>query len=179
MMRGGSSTARCQECGNQSKKDCGYMRCRTCCKSRGFQCATHVKSTWIPLSLRRPRQQQFFQHSQLHNDDHQLQTQSTIPNPKRTKPFNLTSNTSSSGMQNGDQFPAEATMKATFKCVRMMSSTDDVVNQCAYQTSVNIGGHVFKGVLYDQGPDNDHHQDQDHDHQRNQTACYSTVADPW
>lgn len=27
--------------------------------------------------------------------------------------------------------------------------------QYAYQTSVNIGGHVFKGILYDQGPD--HH----------------------
>ena len=23
----------------------------------------------------------------------------------------------------------------------------------AYQTAVNIGGHVFKGILYDQGPD--------------------------
>lgn len=29
---------------------------------------------------------------------------------------------------------------------------DNVVDQLAYQTSVNIGGHIFKGVLYDQGP---------------------------
>lgn len=44
---------------------------------------------------------------------------------------------------------------ATFHCVRV-SSVDDGVDQYAYQTSVNIGGHVFKGILYDQGPD--HHQ---------------------
>lgn len=25
--------------------------------------------------------------------------------------------------------------------------------QYAYQTAVNIAGHIFKGILYDQGPD--------------------------
>lgn len=30
---------------------------------------------------------------------------------------------------------------------------DDTVNEIAYQTSVNIGGHVFSGLLYDQGPE--------------------------
>ncbi|RYR10842.1 hypothetical protein Ahy_B05g079316 [Arachis hypogaea] len=34
------------------------MRCRTCCKSRGFDCQTHVKSTSVPASKRRERQQQ-------------------------------------------------------------------------------------------------------------------------
>lgn len=53
---GGSS--RCQDCGNQAKKDCEHFRCRTCCKSRGFQCQTHVSSTWIPVSRRRQRHQQ-------------------------------------------------------------------------------------------------------------------------
>lgn len=48
----------CQDCGNQAKKDCAYLRCRTCCKSRGFQCQTHVKSTWVPAAKRRERQQQ-------------------------------------------------------------------------------------------------------------------------
>ncbi|XP_074587403.1 uncharacterized protein LOC141843247 isoform X4 [Curcuma longa] len=48
----------CQDCGNQAKKDCSHLRCRTCCKSRGFQCSTHVKSTWVPASKRRERQQQ-------------------------------------------------------------------------------------------------------------------------
>lgn len=48
----------CQDCGNQAKKDCPHMRCRTCCKSRGFDCQTHVKSTWVPAAKRRERQQQ-------------------------------------------------------------------------------------------------------------------------
>ncbi|GER32041.1 lateral root primordium family protein [Striga asiatica] len=46
----------CQDCGNQAKKDCVHMRCRTCCKSRGFPCPTHVKSTWVPAAKRRERQ---------------------------------------------------------------------------------------------------------------------------
>ena len=34
-----------------------------------------------------------------------------------------------------------------------MSSFEDADDQYAYQTAVNIGGHVFKGILYDQGPE--------------------------
>ena len=34
------------------------MRCRTCCRSRGLSCPTHVKSTWVPAAKRRERQQQ-------------------------------------------------------------------------------------------------------------------------
>ena len=30
---------------------------------------------------------------------------------------------------------------------------DDAEDEFAYQTAVNIGGHVFKGILYDQGPE--------------------------
>lgn len=48
----------CQDCGNQAKKDCPHVRCRTCCKSRGFDCQTHLKSTWVPAAKRRERQQQ-------------------------------------------------------------------------------------------------------------------------
>lgn len=56
---GGSSSSgntTCQDCGNQAKKDCSHRRCRTCCKSRGYDCATHVKSTWVPAARRRERQ---------------------------------------------------------------------------------------------------------------------------
>jgi LRP1 type putative zinc finger protein len=53
----GGGGSRCQDCGNQAKKECVYMRCRTCCKNKGFQCPTHVKSTWVPLYRRRQRQQ--------------------------------------------------------------------------------------------------------------------------
>ncbi|KAJ6826668.1 protein LATERAL ROOT PRIMORDIUM 1 [Iris pallida] len=52
----GSGTATCQDCGNQAKKDCSHRRCRTCCKSRGYDCTTHVKSTWVPAARRRERQ---------------------------------------------------------------------------------------------------------------------------
>ncbi|KAF3784430.1 LATERAL ROOT PRIMORDIUM 1 protein [Nymphaea thermarum] len=54
---GSSGGTTCQDCGNQAKKDCSHRRCRTCCKSRGFECSTHVKSTWVPAARRRERQQ--------------------------------------------------------------------------------------------------------------------------
>jgi len=31
---------------------------------------------------------------------------------------------------------------------------EDADDRYAYQTAVNIGGHVFKGILYDYGPEN-------------------------
>lgn len=65
---GGSGGPSCQDCGNQAKKDCAHMRCRTCCKSRGLECPTHVKSTWVPAAKRRERQQQLA-------SGHQPQTQ--------------------------------------------------------------------------------------------------------
>lgn len=43
----------CRDCGNRAKKECLFERCRTCCKSRGYNCVTHVKSTWIPSSATR------------------------------------------------------------------------------------------------------------------------------
>lgn len=49
-------------------------------------------------------------------------------------------------------FPAVVSSPAEFKCVRV-SSVDDADERYAYQTAVNIGGHVFKGILYDFGPE--------------------------
>ncbi|XP_038690946.1 protein LATERAL ROOT PRIMORDIUM 1-like [Tripterygium wilfordii] len=51
------SLGTCTDCGNKSKKECKYRRSRTCCKSRGYDCSTHVKSTWVPASRRRERHQ--------------------------------------------------------------------------------------------------------------------------
>ncbi|KAK4401499.1 protein SHORT INTERNODES [Sesamum angolense] len=56
-------------------------------------------------------------------------------------------------LEEGD-FPGEVSFPAVFRCVRV-SSMDNVVDQYAYQTSVSIGGHVFTGILYDQGPEAD------------------------
>ncbi|GAB2282794.1 Protein SHI RELATED SEQUENCE 1 [Dionaea muscipula] len=160
---GGTGGVSCQDCGNQAKKDCVHMRCRTCCKSRGFQCSTHVKSTWVPAAKRRERQQQLaaLQRQQLHDQrDHNTN--------KRQRPdhnnnhHNPNSNSSSlnictrlttlpQGMEVGD-FPSEVSSQAMFRCVRV-SSMEDAEDHYAYQTAVSIGGHVFKGILYDQGPD--------------------------
>lgn len=49
-------------------------------------------------------------------------------------------------------FPSELTTPANFRCVRV-SSIDESDDQFAYQAAVNIGGHLFKGILYDQGPE--------------------------
>ena len=53
------------------------------------------------------------------------------------------------GLELGN-FPSEVTATTLFRCVRV-SSIDDADDQYAYQTAVNIGGHLFKGYLYDQG----------------------------
>ncbi|CAH9087105.1 unnamed protein product [Cuscuta epithymum] len=152
----------CQDCGNQAKKDCSHMRCRTCCRSRGYQCHTHVKSTWVPAARRRERQQQ----QQLSSSSAASQSQETplqlhggretTPKRQREDPNASTLACSRlpsaiSGLEMGN-FPAKVSLYAAFHCVRMRS-VDDSEDQCAYRTSVNIGGHVFKGILYDQGPE--------------------------
>ncbi|KAH7519967.1 hypothetical protein FEM48_Zijuj08G0093600 [Ziziphus jujuba var. spinosa] len=168
MMRSGGGGVSCQDCGNQAKKDCAHMRCRTCCKSRGFDCQTHVKSTWVPASKRRERQQQLLalqqqqQQQQHHHQQHQLELRGgggAGDNPKRLREnpnassslacTRLPSNTS--GLELGN-FPTELSSPAVFRCIRVSSIEDDE-DQYAYQTAVNIGGHVFKGILYDQGPE--------------------------
>ncbi|XP_071733209.1 protein SHORT INTERNODES-like [Rutidosis leptorrhynchoides] len=178
----------CQDCGNQAKKDCQHMRCRTCCKSRGFQCQTHVKSTWVPAAKRRERQQQLQSLSQQ-PQQHQQQQQQNLgsnqqlslmmrgdQNPKRLSEDHqlITTTTggggggmalnlpvthhhhhhqhhhnSSAGFEVGN-FPAEVSSPAVFRCVRV-SAMNEAEEQLAYQTAVNIGGHLFKGILYDHG----------------------------
>lgn len=54
------------------------------------------------------------------------------------------------------QFPNEVNSPAVFRCVRV-SAMDEAEETLAYQTAVNIGGHVFKGILYDQGPESRYH----------------------
>lgn len=53
------------------------------------------------------------------------------------------------GLELGN-FPSEVSAEAVFRCVRV-SAIEDAEDQYAYQTAVNISGHVFKGILYDQG----------------------------
>ncbi|XP_061340568.1 protein SHI RELATED SEQUENCE 3 [Gastrolobium bilobum] len=122
--------SKCEDCGNQAKKDCAYSRCRTCCKNKGFQCKTHIRSTWIPVDRRRQR----------------LEQPSPTTNPHQSHKHNPYSSLEEF------KFPAAMNSMTVFNCVQVRSM-DDSVNEMAYQTSVNIGGHVFSGVLYDQGPE--------------------------
>ncbi|KAL1820791.1 hypothetical protein ACET3Z_015660 [Daucus carota] len=159
-------TINCQDCGNQAKKDCMHMRCRTCCKSRGFQCQTHVKSTWVPAAKRREKQQQLLlggslQHQQSYQQQNQqlslIRGESTTPKRPRENPLACTRlPTHTSGLEVG-HFPAEVNSPAVFRCVKV-SAMDEADEQFAYQTAVNIGGHVFKGLLYDQGAENSSHR---------------------
>ncbi|KAF8410526.1 hypothetical protein HHK36_003057 [Tetracentron sinense] len=149
---GGGGSINCQDCGNQAKKDCVHMRCRTCCKSREFQCPTHIKSTWVPASRRRERQQQLAniqqqQQQPLRGENIKRQRENpTAPSLACTR-LPITT----SGLEVGE-FPPEVSYPAVFRCVRV-SAMDNADDQYAYQTAVNIGGHVFKGILYDQGPE--------------------------
>ncbi|KAJ0962198.1 hypothetical protein J5N97_030026 [Dioscorea zingiberensis] len=133
-----SSGMSCQDCGNQAKKDCAHSRCRTCCKSRGFPCPTHVKSTWVPASKRRDR---------AHPPPSTAE-----PSKRHRELLPITTTTSGEGIETTRSFPAEVSSPAVFRCVRV-SPMDDAEDEFAYQTAVHIGGHVFKGILYDQGPD--------------------------
>jgi LRP1 type putative zinc finger protein len=55
-------------------------------------------------------------------------------------------------MMAADRFPREVSSEAVFRCVRL-GPVDEGDAEVAYQTTVSIGGHVFKGILHDVGPD--------------------------
>ncbi|XP_063936979.1 protein EXPRESSION OF TERPENOIDS 1 isoform X2 [Daucus carota subsp. sativus] len=183
---GGGGSISCQDCGNQAKKDCTHMRCRTCCKSRGFHCQTHVKSTWVPAAKRRERLQQLAalhrrREQQDQEDDNVFHYQTLQIPPKRLKDTYATAiPIASSGLELAN-FPAEVESSAVFRCVRV-SSVGNSDNQYAYQTSVNIGGHLFRGILYDQGLEISHrHQLPGRDQQVNnliRNASSSPGAEP-
>ncbi|WOL19139.1 hypothetical protein Cni_G27936 [Canna indica] len=171
---GGSSGGgiSCQDCGNQAKKDCAHLRCRTCCKSRGFQCSTHVRSTWVPAAKRRERQQQLTAAAaaKRHDDERRRRGDGegsgggsgsgSGESGKRPREITATATTSTygGGGLDPENFPQEVSAEAMFRCVRV-SPVDEADDEYAYQTTVSIAGHVFKGILYDHGADADaeHH----------------------
>ncbi|KAK9059132.1 hypothetical protein SSX86_021751 [Deinandra increscens subsp. villosa] len=153
------STTTCQDCGNQAKKDCNHRRCRTCCKSRGFDCATHVKSTWIPASRRRERQLVTTAAGSSASTSGSKKPRLASRTPSNTSTSNTTPSrsfaTSSSHHRHQDvnfmrSLPSQVRAPAVFKCVRV-TAVEDGDDEYAYQACVTISGHVFKGFLYDQG----------------------------
>ncbi|XP_028074575.1 protein LATERAL ROOT PRIMORDIUM 1-like [Camellia sinensis] len=166
---GGSVVATCEECGNQSKKDCSHKRCRTCCKSRGFDCATHVKSTWIPAVRRRERYHltaatggpcgstsSAAKKARLVAASQTTTTTTTTSHTSasnNTPPRSFDTSSSHKGASFKEGLPGKVRAPAVFKCVRVTAVEDGGGgdNEYAYQGVVKIGGHVFKGFLYDHG----------------------------
>ncbi|XP_051189021.1 protein SHORT INTERNODES 1 [Lolium perenne] len=151
LIAGGAS---CQDCGNQAKKDCTHQRCRTCCKSRGFACATHVKSTWVPASKRRERQQQLSALASAVATAGGAGPSRDLTKRPRARIANTTTSSGDQQMVTvAERFPREVSSEAVFRCVRL-GPMDQAEAELAYQTTVSIGGHVFKGILHDVGPSN-------------------------
>ncbi|XP_058107825.1 protein LATERAL ROOT PRIMORDIUM 1 [Magnolia sinica] len=161
----GIGTTTCQDCGNQAKKDCSHRRCRTCCKSRGFDCSTHVKSTWVPAARRRERQLSAATAaaaavgstaSTSAVKKPRLISSQTLTSASHTSTSNTTPprsfDTSSSHQDASfrENLPGHVRAPAVFKCVRV-TAVDNGEDEYAYQAVVKIGGHIFKGFLYDQG----------------------------
>ncbi|KAK8655181.1 hypothetical protein V6N13_107771 [Hibiscus sabdariffa] len=157
---GSSSGTTCQDCGNQAKKDCTHRRCRTCCKSRGFDCPTHVKSTWLPAARRRERQLMAAAATTGGAGSSVSVSRAKklrlVNSQTTTTPHTSTSSTTprsfdtSSSHHDPGSLPGQVRAPAAFKCVRV-TAMEDGEDEHAYQAVVRIGGRVFKGFLYDQG----------------------------
>ncbi|BBN06240.1 protein MpSHI [Marchantia polymorpha subsp. ruderalis] len=153
----------CLECGNQAKKDCLHQRCRTCCKSRGLSCPTHIKSTWVPAAKRRERQAAEAAAAAAGQPRPKSKRARSLALSVPANPTTSHTNTSAgtsprgsdinSGQPGRGPLPSELRTQALFKCVRV-TGVEDGDHEFAYQATVKIGGHIFKGVLYDQGMDN-------------------------
>ncbi|XP_027187992.1 protein LATERAL ROOT PRIMORDIUM 1 isoform X2 [Cicer arietinum] len=164
----GGGTTTCQDCGNQAKKDCTNRRCRTCCKSRGFDCPTHVKSTWVPAARRRERLATAATTTVVAGGSsgstsgakkprliasQQTTTTSHTSTSNTTPPRSFDTGSSHQDASFKESMPGQVRAPAVFKCVRV-TSVDDGKDEYAYQAVVKIGGHVFKGFLYDHGVEN-------------------------
>ncbi|CAH9115504.1 unnamed protein product [Cuscuta epithymum] len=155
-----AAAATCQDCGNQAKKDCIHQRCRTCCKNRGLPCSTHVKSTWVPAARRRERH--LYSNSAVTASCSQSAS-SGAKKPRlvlgnqsqtsHTSTSNNTAATATTGDSGGGSMPKQVTAPAEFRCVRVSPMDGGEDDEYAFQAVVRIGGHVFKGFLYDQGLD--------------------------
>ncbi|KAJ8770948.1 hypothetical protein K2173_022120 [Erythroxylum novogranatense] len=158
-----SGPTTCQDCGNQAKKDCSHRRCRTCCNSRGFDCSTHLKSTWVPAARRRERQLMTADGvgggAGSSASTFGVKKPRLINSQTTTTSHTSTSNTTPRSFDTGsshqdasfkENLPGQVRETAVFKCVRV-TAVDDGEDEIAYQGVVKIGGHVFKGFLYDQG----------------------------
>lgn len=166
----GSEYRVCQDCGNRAKKDCVFRRCRTCCKGRGYDCSTHLKSTWIPSTRRREREVEMLvggggggggdgegcsgvkrQKGLLGSSQNAAATShSSNSNGTTPKSFATSSCHQDAGFKEG--LPGQVHAPAVFRCHRV-TAIGNGEDEFAYLATVHISGHVFKGFLYDHGVD--------------------------
>ncbi|KAL0538522.1 hypothetical protein IC582_022669 [Cucumis melo] len=170
---GDGSMAVCRDCGNRAKKECEYRRCRTCCKGRGNHCSTHVKSTWVPAARRRERQMLVVMDGVATASGDGGSSGSSSAGAKRprvlipsqsaaaaaaastsnaTTPRSFETTSSHQDASFKKSLPGHVRAPAVFRCHRVTAISSGE-GELAYQATVNIGGHVFKGFLYDQGAD--------------------------
>ncbi|KAK8661982.1 hypothetical protein V6N13_091570 [Hibiscus sabdariffa] len=153
----------CRDCGNRAKKECRYSRCRTCCKSRGYDCATHVKSTWVPAAKKKERKVVVAIGEEDGGGNGGGSSGSSSCGGKRQRVLNFTPNTASKSLnfeaatshqdsRFKESLPGQVRAPAVFRCIQVTAISDGE-SEVAYQATVNISGHVFKGFLYDHGVD--------------------------
>ncbi|CAL4893320.1 unnamed protein product [Urochloa decumbens] len=170
-----SAAATCHDCGNQAKKGCKHSRCRTCCNSRGFECETHVRSTWVPAARRRERLQLGGGASPpppapppapaakkprlaCQTTTATATTNSRTSTSNATTPRSFDTSSSHQDASFKDNLPRQVRGPAVFRCVRVTSVDDGGgrgAGEVAYQAAVTINGHLFRGLLYDHGADTD------------------------
>ncbi|KAI4384626.1 hypothetical protein MLD38_002749 [Melastoma candidum] len=164
----------CRDCGNRPKKECAHQRCRTCCKSRGYDCPTHEKSTWVPAAKRREKHLQGRSRSigQIPGQGQPLvagfSSSFSTGLAKRPRLENASVAATVSSASNiaipssfdtiscpqdvnfKRSLPGKVKAPAVFKCIRVTTISDNAA-EFVYQATVSVSGHVFKGFLYDQG----------------------------
>ncbi|KAJ1426988.1 Zinc finger, lateral root primordium type 1 [Sesbania bispinosa] len=144
----------CQDCGNRAKKDCLYRRCRTCCKGRGYDCNTHVKSTWVPSIRRREREMAVV--SAAGGGDGAKRPRPLVGSSHNATATSHSSNSNATTCHQDAGFkeslPGHVRAPAVFRCHRV-TAIGNGEDEFAYMATVHISGHVFKGFLYDYGVD--------------------------
>ncbi|CAH2064147.1 unnamed protein product, partial [Thlaspi arvense] len=137
----------CRDCGNRAKKECLFEMCRTCCKSRGYHCATHVKSTWVPSSHHRSSSSS----SSDRRKKLKIDSSSDKPNPSNVSIVPTATSRQETSFK--ERLPGKIEAPAVFRRTRVTAISDNEQAEIGYQATVTISGHVFKGFLHYHGVD--------------------------
>ncbi|KAJ0247012.1 Protein SHI RELATED SEQUENCE 6 [Hirschfeldia incana] len=131
----------CKDCGNRAKKE-------TCCKSRGYNCPTHVKSTWVPSSAA----------SRSSSSSSDRNKKLKLDSSDKPKSFLIVPTTTSRQQETVETsfkegLPGKIEAPAVFRRTRVTAVSNNEQAEIGYQATVTISGHVFKGFLHYYGVD--------------------------